>query len=79
MAERSSAIFWVLNCPIYLLRCYSSSAGSLTSSELMSRSPDLKSAINFSSFSLEILTVRLMGSELGEKRTISKRSSKING
>jgi len=22
MAERSSAIFWVLNCPIYLLRCY---------------------------------------------------------
>jgi len=23
MAERSSAIFWVLNCPIYLLRCYS--------------------------------------------------------
>ncbi|MCA6507041.1 MAG: hypothetical protein IM596_18325 [Pseudanabaena sp. M051S1SP2A07QC] len=45
----------------------------------MSRSPDLKSAINFSSFSLEILTVRLMGSELGEKRTISKRSSKING
>ncbi|MCA6502390.1 MAG: hypothetical protein IM583_03630 [Pseudanabaena sp. M114S2SP2A07QC] len=24
MAERSSAIFWVLNCPIYLLRCYSS-------------------------------------------------------
>jgi len=22
MAEQSSAIFWVLNCPIYLLRCY---------------------------------------------------------
>ncbi|MFN5565307.1 MAG: hypothetical protein ACK5BG_17070 [Pseudanabaena sp.] len=60
-------------------KLYSSSAGSLTSSELVSRSPDLKSAINFSSFSLEILTVRLMGSELGEKRTISKRSSKING
>ncbi|MFO0127375.1 MAG: hypothetical protein ACK54J_09170 [Pseudanabaena sp.] len=24
MAERSSDIFWVLNCPIYLLRCYTS-------------------------------------------------------
>jgi hypothetical protein len=24
MAEQSSAIFWVLNCPIYLLRCYKS-------------------------------------------------------
>ncbi|MCA6517849.1 MAG: M48 family metallopeptidase [Pseudanabaena sp. M110S1SP2A07QC] len=23
MAELRSAIFWVLNCPIYLLRCYS--------------------------------------------------------
>ncbi|MCA6502694.1 MAG: hypothetical protein IM597_12635 [Pseudanabaena sp. M176S2SP2A07QC] len=22
MAELRSAIFWVLNCPIYLLRCY---------------------------------------------------------
>ncbi|MFN4834001.1 MAG: polymorphic toxin type 44 domain-containing protein [Pseudanabaena sp.] len=28
MAERSSAIFWVLNCPIYLLRCYSIRASS---------------------------------------------------
>ncbi|MCA6537209.1 MAG: hypothetical protein IM578_00005 [Pseudanabaena sp. M037S2SP2A07QC] len=27
MAERSSAIFWVLNCPIYLLRCYSCPIG----------------------------------------------------
>jgi hypothetical protein len=26
MAERSSAIVWVLNCPIYLLRCYKSFA-----------------------------------------------------
>ncbi|MCA6533941.1 MAG: hypothetical protein IM597_07145 [Pseudanabaena sp. M176S2SP2A07QC] len=25
MAELRSAIFWVLNCPIYLLRCYISS------------------------------------------------------
>jgi hypothetical protein len=24
MAELRSAIFWVLNCPIYLLRCYRS-------------------------------------------------------
>ncbi|MFN5765685.1 MAG: HlyD family efflux transporter periplasmic adaptor subunit [Pseudanabaena sp.] len=30
MAERSSAIFWVLNCPIYLLRCYRCPASPIT-------------------------------------------------
>jgi len=29
MAERSSAIFWVLNCPIYLLRCHTAIAARL--------------------------------------------------
>ncbi|MCA6503969.1 MAG: hypothetical protein IM597_19085 [Pseudanabaena sp. M176S2SP2A07QC] len=44
MAEQSSAIFWVLNCPIYLLRCYSS-----VLSHQLPNSPDQKT--NYSNVS----------------------------
>jgi type I restriction enzyme M protein len=57
MAERSSAIFWVLNCPIYLLRCYISQF----TFQKLSQDPDnvaanLKNFINgFSAAGREII------------------------
>jgi len=35
MAELRSAIFWVLNCPIYLLRCYTKHFFSLNLPKLL--------------------------------------------
>ncbi|MCA6532106.1 MAG: hypothetical protein IM583_19145 [Pseudanabaena sp. M114S2SP2A07QC] len=47
MAELRSAIFWVLNCPIYLLRCYIFATTIQTALQEAALSLELSTSINW--------------------------------
>jgi len=70
MAELRSAIFWVLNCPIYLLRCYSKVIEKITTERESKLELETRQPLGFNAYKLAPSNFKIWRSDIQGKDAI---------